>query len=84
MFQLTSIEGRFQLNGDEVFLRSGEYHYFRVDPEFWESDLKVLKEEGRLNTISTYVPWIFHELFEGEFDFDGLTHPRIRYSPLDW
>ena len=76
MFQLTSIDGRFQLNGDEVFLRSGEYHYFRVDPEFWESDLKVLKEEGRLNTISTYVPWIFHELFEGEFDFDGLTHPR--------
>ncbi|MHA1504481.1 MAG: beta-galactosidase [Candidatus Heimdallarchaeota archaeon] len=76
MYQLTSIEGRFQLNGDEVFLRAGEYHYFRVDPEFWESDLKVLKEEGKLNTISTYVPWIFHELFEGEFDFDGLTHPR--------
>jgi len=76
VYQLTSIEGRFQLNGDEVFLRAGEYHYFRVDPEFWESDLKVLKEEGKLNTISTYVPWIFHELFEGEFDFDGLTHPR--------
>lgn len=76
MFQLTSFDGRFQLNGEEVFLRSGEYHYFRVDPQFWESDLRLLKEEGKLNCISTYVPWIFHEIYRDAFDFEGRTHPR--------
>ncbi len=76
MFQLTSFDGRFQLNGEEVFLRSGEYHYFRVDPQHWESDLRLLKEEGKLNCISTYVPWIFHEIYKDAFDFEGKTHPR--------
>ncbi|MHA1213459.1 MAG: beta-galactosidase, partial [Candidatus Heimdallarchaeota archaeon] len=36
----------------------------------------MLKKEGGLNVISTYVPWIFHEVYEGQFDFDGETHPR--------
>ncbi|MBD3190145.1 MAG: hypothetical protein GF308_05860 [Candidatus Heimdallarchaeota archaeon] len=76
MFQLTSFEGKFQLNGEEVFLRAGEYHYFRVDPDFWERDLRLLKDEGILNVVSTYVPWIFHELSEGDFDFVGRTHSR--------
>ncbi|RLI63059.1 MAG: beta-galactosidase, partial [Candidatus Gerdarchaeota archaeon] len=62
------MNGRFQLNGKEVFLRSGEYHYFRVDPESWEGDLKLLKKEGKINVISTYVPWIFHEIYENFFD----------------
>ncbi len=76
MFQLTSFDGRFQLDGKEVFVRAGEYHYFRVDPEHWEKDLRLLKKEGRINTISTYVPWIFHEIYEDYFDFDGKAHPR--------
>ncbi|RLI71199.1 MAG: hypothetical protein DRP02_05475 [Candidatus Gerdarchaeota archaeon] len=70
------MNGRFQLNGKEVFLRSGEYHYFRVDPESWEGDLKLLKKEGKINVISTYVPWIFHEIYENFFDFTGETNPR--------
>lgn len=76
VFQLTSIDGRFQIDGKDTFLRAGEYHYFRVDPEFWEKDLRLLKKEGKINVISTYVPWIFHEIYEDYFDFDGDTHPR--------
>ena len=76
MIQLTSIDGRFQIDGKDTFLRAGEYHYFRVDPEFWEKDLRLLKNEGRINVISTYVPWIFHEIYEDYFDFNGETHPR--------
>ncbi|NHK30041.1 MAG: hypothetical protein FK730_01730 [Asgard group archaeon] len=76
MFQLTTIDGRFQINGKETFLQSGEYHYFRIDPEHWEKELKILKNDGRINVISTYIPWIFHELSEGKFDFTGKTHPR--------
>jgi len=76
LFQLTTMNGRFQLNHKETFLRSGEYHYFRIDPENWEKDLIVLKDEGQINVISTYIPWIFHELYEDQFDFEGDTHPR--------
>ncbi|MBY8994992.1 MAG: beta-galactosidase [Candidatus Heimdallarchaeota archaeon] len=76
MIQLTSIDGRFQIDGKDTFLRAGEYHYFRVDPEFWEKDLRLLKNDGRINVISTYVPWIFHEIYEDYFDFNGDTHPR--------
>jgi len=76
VLQLTSFDGRFQIDGEEVFLRAGDYHYFRVDPKHWEKDLKLLKEQGKLNCISTYVPWIFHEIYEENFDFDGTTHPR--------
>ncbi|NHJ46996.1 MAG: hypothetical protein FK733_04330 [Asgard group archaeon] len=76
VFQLTTVDGRFQINGEEVFLRTGEYHYFRIDPDKWEQELKLLKTEGNINSISTYVPWNLHEITEGEFDFTGKTHPK--------
>jgi beta-galactosidase len=76
VLQLTTIDGRFQINGEEIFLRAGEYHYFRIKPDKWEKELKLLKKEGNINTISTYVPWILHEISEGEFDFTGKTHPK--------
>jgi beta-galactosidase len=76
MFQLTSFDGNFQLNGEDTFLRVGEYHYFRVPPSDWERDLRLLKEDGKFNAISLTVPWIFHEPTEDEFDFTGRTHPR--------
>ena len=68
MFQLTTIEGRFQINGEEVFLRAGEYHYFRINPDKWEKELKLLKSKGNINTISSYVPWILHEITEDHFN----------------
>lgn len=70
------IEGEnFVLDGKKVFLNSGEIHYFRIKRELWDKHLLAAKEAG-LTTISTYVPWGWHELVEGEFDFDGHTLPE--------
>jgi beta-galactosidase len=68
-------ENNFYLNDKKVFLNSGEIHYFRVKRELWEKHLDAAKEAG-LTTVSTYVPWAFHEKVEGVFDFDGTSTPE--------
>ena len=68
-------ENNFYLNDKKVFLNSGEIHYFRIKRELWDKHLDAAKEAG-LNTISTYVPWAFHESVEGVFDFDGASSPE--------
>ncbi len=68
-------ENNFYLNDKKVFLTSGEIHYFRIKRELWEKHLDAAKEAG-LTTVSTYVPWAFHETVEGVFDFDGTSTPE--------
>ena len=71
-----SIKGdSFYLNNKKVFLNSGEIHYFRVKRELWDLHLDAAKEAG-LTTISSYVPWAWHEAEEGVFDFEGLSCPE--------
>ncbi|MFA4864861.1 MAG: beta-galactosidase, partial [Bacteroidales bacterium] len=65
----------FYLNGKKVFLNSGEIHYFRIKRELWDKHLEAAKEAG-LTTISTYVPWAWHESEEGVFDFEGKSCPE--------
>lgn len=65
----------FTLNGKPFYIYSGEIHYFRVDPSKWIIHLQKAKEAG-LNTVSTYIPWSWHEYKEGKFDFNGNTHPQ--------
>lgn len=68
-------EDSFCLNDKKVFLLSGEIHYFRIKRELWDKHLEAAKEAG-LTTVSTYVPWAWHEEEEGVFDFDGKTCPE--------
>lgn len=68
-------ENNFYLNDKKVFLNSGKIHYFRIKRELWDKHLGTAKEAG-LSTVSTYVPWAFHETVEGIFDFDGSTGPE--------
>jgi beta-galactosidase len=71
-----SIKGdSFYLNDNKVFLISGEIHYFRIKRELWDKHLEAAKEAG-LTTISTYVPWAWHEPEEGVFDFEGISAPE--------
>lgn len=70
-----TIKDTFLLNGKKTFLNSGEIHYFRIPRELWDKHLAAAKEAG-LDTVSTYVPWAWHEEREGEFDFSGKTHPQ--------
>lgn len=61
------------LDGTPVL--SAELHYFRVPPESWPLLLVRLRQMGA-NTVSTYVPWCWHEVQPGIFDFTGVTDPR--------
>ncbi len=65
----------FYLNDKKVFLNSGEIHYFRLKRELWDKHLEAAKEAG-LTTVSTYVPWAWHEPGEGVFDFEGISCPE--------
>lgn len=68
-------EDNFYLNDKKVFLISGEIHYFRIKRELWNLHLDAAVEAG-LTTISTYIPWAFHETVEGVFDFEGTSTPE--------
>lgn len=77
-------ENYFIKNGKPYFLISGEIHYFRLNPSFWKKHLRLLKQTGS-NTVSTYIPWDWHEIEEGVFDFEGKTNPSrnlIRFIEL--
>ena len=58
-----------------MFLNSGEIHYFRIKRDLWDKHLEAAKEAG-LTTVSTYVPWAWHESEESFFDFDGASSPE--------
>jgi len=71
-----NIQGKnFLLHNKKVFLNSGEIHYFRIKRELWDSHLDAAVEAG-LTTVSTYIPWAWHEFEEGVFDFDGSSNPE--------
>jgi beta-galactosidase len=66
---------QFWLDGKSFYLYSGEVQYFRIARDRWDTHLRKLKDAGA-NTVSTYIPWSWHEIKEGEFDFTGRTHPQ--------
>mmetsp|Transcript_34952 Transcript_34952/g.96626 ORF Transcript_34952/g.96626 Transcript_34952/m.96626 type:complete len:706 (+) Transcript_34952:78-2195(+) len=57
-------------NGEKLQVHAGEMHYFRVPEIYWEDRLQRLRAMG-LNTVSTYVPWNWHEQQEGVFDWSS-------------
>ena len=73
--EFSIIKNNFYQNGKKVFLNSGEIHYFRIRRDLWRKHLEDAREAG-LTTISTYVPWAWHEPAEGVFDFNGASSPE--------
>jgi len=67
--------GTFFLEDKPFFLYSGEIHYFRIFRREWKDRLRKAKATG-LNTVSSYIPWCWHEYEEGSFDFNGKTDPQ--------
>ena len=53
-------------------LISGEFHYWRNHAEQWPAILAAIRDMG-VKVISTYIPWNYHELSPGEYDFTGAT-----------
>ncbi|MFR9674371.1 beta-galactosidase [Streptomyces sp. TR06-5] len=63
------------IDGEPVLVLAGEIHYFRLKRDEWQSRLDRAKEAG-LNTITSYVPWLWHELPDGTLDVTGRTRPE--------
>ncbi len=72
---LTFKDKVFYLNNKPILLMAGEIHYFRLDPGEWQNRIDLLKSAG-FNMVATYIPWVIHELNEGDIDLDGHNHPR--------
>lgn len=64
----------FWLDDRPLLLQAGEFHYYRTPPDQWEHRLDLLKQAG-FNAVASYIPWRWHEVEEGRFDFDGHSHP---------
>jgi hypothetical protein len=62
-------------NGKPFFVISGEFHYSRYPEVYWEEELLKIKAGG-VNTVATYVFWIFHEEKPGIFEWEGQKNLR--------
>lgn len=54
-----------------VPLLSGSVHYWRLEPESWQSCLEALQQMGA-TMVDVYVPWSAHEKEDGVLDFGEL------------
>ena len=48
------------LDGKDVFIYSGSFHYFRCAKELWPARFAKIKAAG-FNCVDTYIPWNLHE-----------------------
>ncbi|PIQ25574.1 hypothetical protein COW36_21260 [bacterium (Candidatus Blackallbacteria) CG17_big_fil_post_rev_8_21_14_2_50_48_46] len=64
-----------EIEGQPGILYGGEFQYFRIPATLWEESLRQLAE-AQINFISCYIPWIWHEYEEGQYDFTGQTVPE--------
>jgi len=65
----------FEVDGRPFFVYGAAFFYERLPRDQWRSSLEAHKRLG-INTLDLYVPWNWHELADGNFDFDGRTSPR--------
>ncbi|KAB5543083.1 family 35 glycosyl hydrolase [Coniochaeta sp. 2T2.1] len=64
----------FLVNGQRLFVFSGEFHYWRFPvPELWKDLLEKVKAAG-FNAFSIYNHWGYHEPSPGVLDFETGAH----------
>ena len=60
------------VDGQRVYLWSGEFHYFRLpSPDLWRDVLTKMKAGG-FNAVSLYFDWAYHSPQPGGYDFSGV------------
>ncbi|HXB68931.1 MAG TPA: beta-galactosidase [Candidatus Acidoferrales bacterium] len=57
------------------FVQAVEFAYYAYPRALWERELVWLKNIG-VQTVEFSIPWNFHQIQPGEFDFTGRTSPR--------
>lgn len=61
-----------KVDGERVFLWTGEFHYFRLpSPDLWRDVLEKMKAAG-FNGVSLYFNWSYHSPKPGVYDFTGV------------
>ncbi|RDW75679.1 hypothetical protein BP5796_06500 [Coleophoma crateriformis] len=66
------------INGERLYIWSGEMHYWRVPvPEIWLDILQKVKAAG-FNTVSFYGNWAYHSPKNGTVDFETGAHNFTR------
>ncbi|MBD5633235.1 MAG: amino acid permease, partial [Candidatus Eremiobacteraeota bacterium] len=65
----------FRFDGKPFFLYGAAFFYERLPRDTWRESMLHLSALG-INTLDLYVPWNWHELSDGDFDFEGRTNPR--------
>lgn len=75
MRQFLAHAGHFWLDGRPQLIHAAEFHYFRTPRVAWPQRLGLLRDAG-FNTVATYIPWLWHQLAEGQTDVDGHSHPQ--------
>ncbi|KAF7666248.1 hypothetical protein LDENG_00112860 [Lucifuga dentata] len=60
----------FRKDGEKFQYISGSIHYSRIPRIYWKDRLLKMYMAG-LNAIQTYVPWNYHELSPGQYNFSG-------------
>lgn len=68
-------EGHIWVDGKRRLLMGGAFHYYRIPKALWAPGLEKLKAAG-MTFIDLYIPWGWHEMEEGKFDFTGWTRPE--------
>jgi beta-galactosidase GanA len=61
-----------KVDGNRVFVWSGEFHPFRLpSPDLWRDVLEKMKAEG-YDAVSFYFDWGYHSPKSGVYDFSGV------------
>ncbi|PYH99852.1 beta-galactosidase [Aspergillus ellipticus CBS 707.79] len=62
------------VNGNRLFIYSGEFHYPRLPvPEMWFDVFQKMRANG-LNAASVYFFWDYHSPINGTYDFETGAH----------
>ncbi len=61
-----------KLDGERIYLWSGEFHYWRLpSPDLWRDVLQKMRAAG-YNATSIYFDWAYHSPKPGVYDFTGV------------
>src|SRR5256885_13226850 len=70
--QITFDRYSLMLDGQRVFVWSGEFHPFRLpSPDLWRDVLQKMKASG-YTAVSIYFDWNYHSPAPGVYDFSGV------------
>ncbi|KAI9316747.1 beta galactosidase [Dichotomocladium elegans] len=71
------------VDGERLFLFSGEFHYYRLpSPSLWLDILQKYKAIG-MNGVSFYFNWGYHSAKKGVYDFDGVRDITKAFSAAE-